>query len=113
MNKITNLKDKLIVTGFILLYVLISNIWGGVCIFSKLTGIPCPGCGMSRAVVALLQFRFAEAFGYHLMVWSLPFLYLCYLTDGKLFKKKAWNILFYVLIGVGFLVNWVRNLLFL
>lgn len=32
------------------------------CVFKGLTGIPCPGCGTTRAALALARFDFAEAF---------------------------------------------------
>jgi hypothetical protein len=111
MNKIKNRKLKLIATAAILLYALVSYFSGGKCIILTVTGIPCLGCGMTRALLALLQFRFADAFRYHLMVWSLPFLYLAFLLDGKLFRNKALNTLFYLTIFAGFLLNWARNLL--
>ncbi len=38
-------------------------IWG--CPFSMLTGLPCPGCGMTRAVNALLHGNWSQAITYH------------------------------------------------
>ena len=36
-----------------------------LCAFHNLTGRPCPGCGLTRAVVCLCHGRFAESLGYH------------------------------------------------
>lgn len=36
--------------------------FGKNCIFSLLIGYPCPGCGLTRATLCLLTFRFREAF---------------------------------------------------
>lgn len=35
------------------------------CIFRKLTGIECPGCGMTRATYAALHGNFAQAFWFN------------------------------------------------
>lgn len=44
--------------------------WG--CPVQHFTGIPCPGCGLSRAAAALLHLDFAAAFQYHPMIYVLP-----------------------------------------
>ncbi len=38
---------------------------GGECGFKHLTGAPCPGCGMTRSVLALLHGGFAESWRLH------------------------------------------------
>jgi hypothetical protein len=35
------------------------------CIFHSVTDVPCPGCGMTRACLALTHAHFAEAWRYH------------------------------------------------
>ena len=35
------------------------------CPFEYIFGIPCPGCGMTRAFIALLKLNFTEAFYFH------------------------------------------------
>lgn len=42
------------------------------CILKNLTGMPCPGCGMTRAGIALLHFDFVGAFNYNPMIFLLP-----------------------------------------
>lgn len=49
---------------------------GGLCIFRLLTGIPCPGCGMTRALAAVLRGDAASAFSFHPLWWTLPLLLL-------------------------------------
>ena len=40
-------------------------------------GIPCPGCGLTRATLALLRGDFARAFGFHPLVFVLAPLFAC------------------------------------
>ncbi len=35
------------------------------CMFKKMTGMPCPSCGMSRAFCSISRRRIADAFGYN------------------------------------------------
>jgi uncharacterized membrane protein len=46
------------------------------CPFKWITGIPCPGCGMTHAFLAAAQFDFANAFLYHPL---FPLVLLCFL----------------------------------
>lgn len=42
-----------------------------LCAFRQVTGIPCPGCGMGRATLALFRGDLAAAWSYHILV--VPF----------------------------------------
>lgn len=44
--------------------------WG--CPLQHFTGIPCPGCGMSRALFALPRLDFGAALRCHPMIYVLP-----------------------------------------
>ena len=49
------------------------------CFFYVLTGLYCPGCGVTRMSVALLQLDFERAFYYHpVLLCSLPLLGVCF-----------------------------------
>lgn len=75
-----------------------------------LLNIPCPGCGMTRALERLLHGDPAGSFAMHPMLWSTPLLLVYYLKDGRLFANKWINNGLLVLIGVGFLANWIYRL---
>ena len=49
-----------------------ASILGWGCPVQHFTGVPCPGCGLSRALFALLRLDFAAAFRYHPMIYVLP-----------------------------------------
>ena len=59
-----------------------ASILGWGCPVQHFTGVPCPGCGMSRAAFALLRLDFAAAFRYHPMIFVLSPVVL-YVLFGK------------------------------
>ena len=89
-------KAKTTMWGRILAYALLAVV--GIllldvgCVFRRITGIPCPGCGMTRAHLAALRLDFRAAFYYH-PLWFLPVpLMLCQAVKlGGVFRKPQWN----------------------
>jgi hypothetical protein len=61
------------------------------CMFLYLTHLPCPTCGMTRAVIALLHFDFSSAIFNNFMIFSLPILYIFFIYDFVPFKKQRIN----------------------
>ena len=64
-----------------------------ICPVVLLTVIPCPGCGMTRALMCVLRLDFAGAwkmhpFIYPIMILAIWFFYNRYLREDK--GKKAW-----------------------
>lgn len=61
-------------------WILISLIYGILaltghgCPIRLLTGIPCPGCGLSRAWLSFLHLDVVQAFRYHPLFWGIPLL---------------------------------------
>lgn len=80
------------------------------CIYQRFLHIPCPGCGMTRAIKSVLALDLVSAFLYHPMVFSLPLVAGYILMNGCLFKHKRFNDFILVLIGADFLVNYVIKL---
>ncbi|NLX76340.1 MAG: DUF2752 domain-containing protein [Clostridiaceae bacterium] len=93
------------------------------CSLRYLTGLYCPGCGMTRALHAAFHLRFAEAFSYNLL-WPLIvifisvvlYIWVFLLVTGKnpftrfdeLFKNRS-SILYIVI--VLFFAFWIlRNI---
>lgn len=111
MKKIYDLPKKILFTAFYLALLFVLYKLGASCIFLRFLHIPCPGCGMTRALISVLHFDFSGAFGYHFMFWTAPVLYLYFLFDGKLFKNKKLNKTVFILIAVGFGINWIFKIL--
>ena len=110
MIKIPELKNKLILTAIYGSVLLLLWALEAPCFFLYYLGVPCPGCGMSHALWAILRFDFAEAFSCHPMIFSMPVLYGYFLIDFKSLKKKKIHIGILVAIAIGFLVNWIVGL---
>ncbi|MCL2105906.1 MAG: DUF2752 domain-containing protein [Oscillospiraceae bacterium] len=57
-----------------LLVFMLASQWltGTICVFSAAFGIPCPGCGLTRAWVLALRGQWAEAFFFHPLFWYIP-----------------------------------------
>lgn len=92
------------------LFFLYSALTGFQCVFLRYFHVICPGCGMTRAVRALLRLDLAGAWRFHPMVFSMPLLVLYIALDGRVFRKKAVNILVLSLTGAGFAVNYAIKL---
>ena len=74
------------------------------CIFNKVTGLYCPGCGITRAIKAGLKGHFSESFHINVLLYTvIPLLFLneiIYRLTKKKYKK-AYNVTIIVLlIGV-------------
>ncbi len=111
MKKIKQLKTKVILTLGYLTFLIVYWLLELPCIYKYIFGIACPGCGMSHALFSVFKLDFADAFNHHFMFWSMPILYLYFLFDGRIFKNKYADRTILILIGIGFVLNWVRNLL--
>ncbi len=107
MKKISNIHLKIIVSIYIALYTALIYFSPIKCFVLKLTGIRCLTCGMTRAWISAVKLDLKGAFIHHFMFWSIPILYICFLLDGKLFKSKKANAVFYTFIIIGFIINWI------
>ncbi len=91
MKKPTNLRWKvplfLLCGGVLVLCAFL----GCPCPIREAIGVPCPGCGMSRAWLAALRFDFAEAFYYHPLFWVVPVVAIFLLYDCQPFSSKRMN----------------------
>lgn len=61
------------------------------CPIKAVTGIPCPGCGMTHAYLRLLRLDIAGAFSENPLFWVLPLAMILLLKDGAVFKNKRLN----------------------
>ncbi len=119
MNRLKNILWFLFpVCLFVILYVLDFNYQ---CPFKKLLHIPCMGCGMTRAVLAIFHGNFLASFRYNLM--AFPLIIMCLISIPFLALDIAKNQATYInridqlvqkyagFIFVLFFVVWLFNLI--
>ena len=80
------------------------------CLFKSVFGVPCPTCGMTRAVMSLARLDFGSAFRYHPLVFTLPLLYWTVVTELEPFKNKRLNKITVVSLISAFLAVWAVRL---
>ncbi len=107
VKKIKNLPQKIWLSLFFAAYTVLLYVSKIGCVILRATGINCLGCGMTRAWLSALRLDLAAAVDYHLMFWSVPFIYISFLLDGNLFQNKKLNTAFHIAVLLGFVANWV------
>ena len=81
-----NLPGLLVVAGYILVFQLFLHT---ICPMQLIFGLPCPGCGLTRAATQLLTGHFTESFRMHpfLIAWIL--MAADWLLSRYLFMRRA------------------------
>lgn len=85
------------------------------CIFHKLTGFYCPGCGITRMIFAMLRFDFYQAFRFNPFIFLLLIVYSVYLFIYIIVKVKLKKeliiprYLYYVLLVITIIFGILRN----
>jgi hypothetical protein len=81
------------------------------CIFNKITGLYCPGCGMTRAVHSLMHFKFYHALRYNaLIVLIPPILIIHYLLTRLNYNSRYRNAIIYLALVITIFYGIARNL---
>jgi len=92
-----------------------------VCTFHNLTDLPCPGCGLTRSIVAIVHGRIKSSFNYHCLgiitlfymilqigyrssMVLLPVKNRLLIRSGKILNKGI------IFLGFLFFINWIINL---
>ena len=91
-------KEILIMIGVVSIFVILMYVTGIGCPILKLTGIPCMGCGMTRAAVCLLHLDYAEAWHYHPLIFLMPFCVVALLFAPQMPKRMVNGILVCVVV---------------
>lgn len=86
----------IISAGLLCLFLYLTNIG---CPIKFITGISCPGCGMTRALFSLLRLDVKSAVYYHPLVFVMPVIVIIILLRNKLGRRlfKIFTVFFTVL----------------
>jgi hypothetical protein len=80
------------------------------CIFSEVTGLDCPGCGMTRAVLSLLDLNIHQAFRYNMLLFVLTPLYLVYSLLTRKGYKRSGSVLMLTMLVLAVAYGILRNI---
>lgn len=65
------------------------RLWGAFCPVRMITGLPCPGCGITRAAILLLTGRWRQAWQMHPMIYPIMLAVLYFVVSRYLLGRKA------------------------
>ena len=113
------MKNKIIIVIIIVVIALISIFVHPFipCLFHEITGLYCPGCGVTRMIISILKLDFYQAFRYNPLLFILfpvfiilfiNYIYCLIKIKTPLYKKvnnSAWILLIIILILYGIIRN--------
>ena len=99
----------LLLAGYFAIAYIVMHYLDITCVFLKIFGILCPGCGMTRAFLSLLKLDFYNAVKYNIVVFFMPYVFMYLLFD---FRHKIHNVLLGIVAMVA-IINWVIKLFLL
>ncbi len=113
--KIKGITDKVFPFILILVIITVTLLLGGnACLFKNFTGIPCPGCGMTRAFFSLAKLDFSTAFYYHPLFLLPVFVGVIMAFKRNRFIKCLYNNnILWLCVLILVLVVWVIRMKFL
>ena len=105
---IKNIKQYYVFIIVIVLYLAIFEILdphGPNCIIKHTIGVPCMGCGMTRATYYLITLDFKQAFFFHPLVFIMPVIITTFLLKGigifqTMYSSKTfWGVVIFLFVA--------------
>lgn len=106
-------KNVISILTIVLIYMFFLRYTQIGCPIRFLFGIPCMGCGMTRAIIALLSMDFEKAIYYHPLVFLVPVIIILICIEDKLvvirkqLVQKIW-----IIIIISFFITYLIRLIF-
>lgn len=105
-------KKVILILGVLTIIILFEYGVGIPCIFNRITGLYCPGCGTTRAIDSLIKLDFYQALRYNaittiLLPFSIVYCVYKYVIKGK---KNIPNWVWYVILAFTLAYGVMRNI---
>lgn len=119
ITKIVLLTVFLLLTGLLAAIIFKKISFGVPCIFYELTKLKCPGCGNTRAVIAMLELDLKQSLSYNLMALpEIMFIFYVYIVCAKSYVRSGYfrytaDVKAFDIICLAVFILWgiVRNIL--
>ena len=87
-----------VAVGMLVFLTMLYLIMGSNCIFKCVTGLPCPGCGLTRASLSLISFQWGKVLYYNIFIFPIALLSILgivnrYIRNKSNQKLTKWIIL--------------------
>lgn len=108
-----NVRGALSLLVTLLAAVVLLWVTGIGCPVRFVTGVACPGCGLTRAWLAAVRFDFRAATAFHPLFWTVPFAFAGAMLRGRVSSmrmRRAIDALL-VVFAVLFVVLWLVRLI--
>lgn len=79
------------------------------CPIKFITGMSCPGCGLTRAWESALLLNFDDAVRFHPLFWVVPLVFLMLAVSKNMKRRMTWNIMLGV-VALCFVALWMIRL---
>ena len=86
--------------GFLAYSVLMTHFLGHACPINLIFGVPCPGCGLTRAWLCVFHGSFTDAFLMHPLFWTVPLIAVFFFI-GFFSEKFADSLAIKILAALG------------
>ncbi len=112
-------KNKVIFVGIIILiisygYYFLNLKFGFTikCPFHTITGLYCPGCGVTRMLFSIMTLKFYQAFRYNPLLFILLIIYIIFIIERLIRKKelKVPNNIALVILCILIIYGILRNI---
>ena len=97
----------LLLSAYFVIAYAVLNYHNVSCVFLSFFGIPCPGCGMTRALISVLKLDIIGAIKYNVVIFFMPYVFAYIFFD---FNHKFHKILLLGIAGIA-IINWLIKII--